>query len=320
MKINVITPAKKHSKNGNRATAKRWARILRDAGHSVQIDVEYTGDTFDLMIAIHAWRSAGSVKAYLAKHPRGALIVGLGGTDVNTYMTTHSTVTLDTMEKADALICLHDLIAQKLSSTLTKKLHLVRQSAVPISTPRTPRARTFDVCVVGHLREEKDPFRAAMAAKLISDQSKLRVTHFGKAHTQAWAHDAEKHMRETPRYIWRSEVARWQVRREFAYTCAMVISSNQEGGANVVSEAIVAGVPIIASDIDGNVGLLGEGYPGYFPVGDGRALADVLWRAETDPAFLPLLADHIDELKPLFSKEKESADLLRVVDAVTTSA
>jgi glycosyltransferase involved in cell wall biosynthesis len=99
----------------------------------------------------------------------------------------------------------------------------------------------------------------------------------------------------------------------------MVISSKQEGGANVVSEAIVAGVPIIASDIDGNVGLLGEGYPGYFPLGDERALARVLWRSETDPTFLPSLAGHINELKPLFVAEKESADLLRVVDAVTRS-
>lgn len=320
MKINVITPAKKHSKNGNRATARRWARILRDAGHSVQIDVEYSGDAFDLLIAIHAWRSAASVKAYHGKYPGAPLIVGLGGTDINTYMTTHPAVTLDTMEKADALICLHDLIAQKLPNTLLNKLYLVRQSAAPLSTPRTPRTRTFDVCVVGHLREEKDPFRAAMAAKLVSDQSKLRVTHFGKAHTQVWARDAAKHMRETPRYMWRGEAMRWQVRREFAHTHAMVISSNQEGGANVVSEAIVAGVPIIASDIDGNVGLLGEDYPGYFPVGDERALADMLSRAEMDPTFLPSLTDHIDELKPLFSAEKESAEMLRVVDAVTRSA
>lgn len=319
MKINVITPAKKHSKTGNRATAERWAHILCDAGHSVQIDVEYTGGEFDLMIAIHAWRSAESVGAYRAKHSRHPLIVGLGGTDVNTYMTTHSAVTLDTMEKADALICLHGLIAEKLPSTLRNKLYLVRQSAVPLWTPRTPRTRTFDVCVVGHLREEKDPFRTAMAAKLINKKSKLRVTHFGKAHTQAWARDAAKHMIETPRYIWRGEVARWQVRREFAHTRAMVISSRQEGGANVVSEAIAAGVPIIASDIDGNVGLLGERYPGYYPVEDERALARVLWRAETDPTFLPSLADHISELKPLFSSEKESADLLRVIDAVTRS-
>jgi putative glycosyltransferase (TIGR04348 family) len=319
LKINVITPAKKHSKNGNRATAKRWAHILRNAGHSVQIDVEYSGGSFDLMIAIHAWRSAASINAYLAKHPGHPLIVGLGGTDVNTYMNTHSAVTIGTMEKADALICLHGLIAKKLPDSLVNKLYLVRQSAIPLSTPQKLRTRTFDVCVVGHLREEKDPFRTAMAAKLIYEQSKLRVTHFGKAHSQAWARDAEKHMRETPRYIWRGEVARWQVRREFAYTRAMVISSKQEGGANVVSEAIVAGVPIIASDIDGNVGLLGEGYPGYFPLGDERALARVLWRSETDPTFLPSLAGHINELKPLFVAEKESADLLRVVDAVTRS-
>jgi glycosyltransferase involved in cell wall biosynthesis len=66
----------------------------------------------------------------------------------------------------------------------------------------------------------------------------------------------------------------------------MVISSKMEGGAHVVSEAIAAGVPVIASRIPGNVGLLGGGYPGYFAVGDERELAVLLSRAATETAFL----------------------------------
>jgi hypothetical protein len=38
--------------------------------------------------------------------------------------------------------------------------------------------------------------------------------------------------------------------------------------APLMSEAIAASVPIIASRIDGNVGILGTDYPGYFDVGD----------------------------------------------------
>ncbi len=63
----------------------------------------------------------------------------------------------------------------------------------------------------------------------------------------------------------------------------MVISSLSEGGANVISEAVVAGVPVLASRMDGNVGLLGGGYPGYFPVGDTPALARLLERLEQEP-------------------------------------
>ena len=59
-----------------------------------------------------------------------------------------------------------------------------------------------------------------------------------------------------------------------------------EGGAHVVSEAISVGVPVIASDIAGNIGLLADDYPGYYPVGDERALASLLARAETEGEFL----------------------------------
>ncbi len=66
-----------------------------------------------------------------------------------------------------------------------------------------------------------------------------------------------------------------------------------EGGANVLSEALAASVPILATRIPGSVGILGPEYPGYFPVGDTEALAALLWRAETDRDFRAALRAHI---------------------------
>jgi glycosyltransferase involved in cell wall biosynthesis len=66
----------------------------------------------------------------------------------------------------------------------------------------------------------------------------------------------------------------------------MVLSSLSEGGANVMSEAVAARVPVLATRIDGSIGLLGRDYPAYFPVGDTEALARLLNRIETDAAFL----------------------------------
>ena len=97
----------------------------------------------------------------------------------------------------------------------------------------------------------------------------------------------------------------------------MVISSNQEGGANVVSEAIVAEVPVIASDIPGNVGLLGRDYPGYFPVRDEEALARLLHQAETEPLFLETLEHYRRKLKPRFQRDREQAALKQIVNSVT---
>jgi len=78
-----------------------------------------------------------------------------------------------------------------------------------------------------------------------------------------------------------------------------------EGGANVVSEALASGVPVIASDIPGNVGMLGEDYPGYYPVGEEEALARVLYRAETDDDFYETLRARCDARRYLVLPERE---------------
>ena len=141
MKISLITPAKKQSQNGNRTTALRWARMLRESGHRVCIDVDYGGEPANLLIAIHAWRSAASILRYREQFPRGPLMVCLGGTDVNTFLKSHPDTTLRSLELADALISLHDLIGEALPAPLRNKLHVVRQSALPIPGPRRPAGR-----------------------------------------------------------------------------------------------------------------------------------------------------------------------------------
>jgi glycosyltransferase involved in cell wall biosynthesis len=75
----------------------------------------------------------------------------------------------------------------------------------------------------------------------------------------------------------------------------------------VISEAIVAGLPVIASRIAGNVGLLGEDYAGYFPTGDSRELARLMARAESDSKFLAELNSHCGRLAHLFSPRRELA-------------
>lgn len=317
MNIIIVTPAKKYSKNGNRTTALRWAKMLRNAGHRVRVDVDFKGtESTDLMIAIHAWRSADAIERYRQRFPNGPLILCLGGTDVNTYLRSHPDTTLRSMDKADALICLHDLIYEALPPRFHAKLEVVHQSAKPLSSPRRPSQKYFDVCVIGHLRSEKDPFRTALAAGLLPSSSKIRVLHLGKAHTPELAAGANAEMAVNPRYLWRGEVPGWHVRREFSKAHLMVISSTQEGGANVISEAIVADVPIIASDIAGNVGLLGKDFPGYYPVGDEAALARLLERAENDPVFLDALLRHGQSLKAKFEPAREQAALVRIIHSV----
>jgi glycosyltransferase involved in cell wall biosynthesis len=115
------------------------------------------------------------------------------------------------------------------------------------------------------------------------------------------------------RYIWHDDVPRAAVQKLLQRSHAMVLSSRSEGGANVVSEAIVAGVPILASRMDGNVGLLGGDYRGYFPVGDTKALARLLQRIEGDRRFVAGLHNAIARRAPLFRPEREIAAWRRLL-------
>jgi glycosyltransferase involved in cell wall biosynthesis len=112
-------------------------------------------------------------------------------------------------------------------------------------------------------------------------------------------------MARDPRYRWLGEVPRWRARWILEHSHALVLSSRMEGGANVVSEAIAAGVPVLASDIPGNVGLLGRRYPGYYPVGDTAALASLMSRAGSDPGFYRTLVRWCADLRPLVDPARE---------------
>ncbi|MFP6712807.1 MAG: selenoneine biosynthesis selenosugar synthase SenB [Rhodospirillales bacterium] len=305
MKISLITPAKSRSKNGNRTTALRWARILRDLGHRVDISVAYDGQKTDLMIALHAWRSASSITKFREIYPDRPLVVTLTGTDINRFIHTDPKPTLASMETANALICLHDLVFDITPKKFRKKLHVIYQSAPPLATPRKPATQHFDICLIGHMRDVKDPLRGAMALRNVPEGSRLRLIHLGKAHNKAWKKKGLAEMKRNTRYVWKGEKTGAEVRRELAKTNLMLISSLSEGGANVVSEALVAGVPVIASKINGNIGMLGKDYPGYFKVGDEKALQKLLLRCETDKAFLANLTKHCKTRAKLFKPAEE---------------
>jgi glycosyltransferase involved in cell wall biosynthesis len=173
---------------------------------------------------------------------------------------------------------------------------------------------SFDVCVVGHLRPVKDPFRAAMAARLLPESSKIRVIHLGAALSETEATRARRKMKSNPRYQWRGEVSSSEVANVLSTSKLFVISSRIEGGANALGEAIVAGLPVLASRIPGLVGILGDDYPGYFKVGDSRELARLMFRCERDPQFLEELKARCKDLRGLFDPAIEQAAWATLLD------
>ena len=253
---------------------------MRALGHKVDIALSWTGQDCDALISLHARRSHASIKAWKAAHPRHPLVLVLTGTDL--YRDIHSDdAARESLRLADRVVVLQQEGLSELGAALRRKTRVIHQSVRAIRRQEPPRSYCL-ITVIGHLREEKDPFRTAHALTRLSTNTAVRVVHLGKAMSPAFAREARALMRAEPRYRWLGECDHAGAMRWLARSHAMVISSRMEGGAHVVSEAIAIGVPVIASAVGGNIGLLGKRYPGLYPVGDDAALSRLLARAARD--------------------------------------
>jgi putative glycosyltransferase (TIGR04348 family) len=312
VKVCLVTPAPPGSRKGNRITALRWARILRSLGRRVAVAEEYRGQRCDLLVALHALRSAPSVDRYRSAHPDAPLVLALTGTDLYGSLHTHAEAQR-AVALATRLIVLQPLGVAELPEAARSRARVIYQS---VPTPRrraAPSRDRFEVCVLGHLRPVKDPFRTAQAAQLLPPASRLHVLHVGGALSPDMAEQARAEAADNPRYRWLGELPRGRAMRVLGRCRLLVLTSESEGGANAISEALAASVPVLSSRIAGSIGLLGADYPGYFPVGDSAALARLLERVESDAGFYRSLQDWCANLRPLFDPEREReswADLL----------
>jgi len=294
MRIALVTPAGPGTRNGNRHTALRWAAFLRAAGHRVAVSTEWDGKEADAMLALHARRSHASIKAF-----SGRLVVALTGTDVYRDIR-DSKEAQESLELAQRLIVLQPKAAEELPSALRKKVRVVVQSSATTLRHRPVKGK-LRLCVIGHLREEKDPLRILAALPHVSNND-LEVVHLG-----ALLDPKLEPKTGDPRYRWLGSVPHARALKWLASSHAMVISSRMEGGANVVCEALRIGVPVLASRISGNVGLLGERYPGYFPPGDERELARLI---DELPSLYRVLKQQVARLRSKVAPGAEKRALL----------
>lgn len=309
MRIRLVAPVKSTDVSGNDVTRARWDRILTDLGHDVEVvspdATEHRDDPADLLVALHARRSATAVAASRRDHPDRPIILALTGTDLYRDLD-HDPDARRSVSLADRLVVLQPLGRDAVPADVRDRVTVIPQSMVAPDAPRPRPSDHFAVVVLAHLREVKDPLLTARAARLLPEDSLARVRHLGAALDDALAEAAREESGTNPRYTWEGPVAREHALRVLRGSHLLVLSSLLEGGANVVSEAIVCGVPVLSTRIEGSVGMLGEDYPGFFPVGDHRALAELLRRAEHDrDRFYAELQRRVIELQPAYRPERE---------------
>lgn len=316
--IVLVSPAMQEANNGNWHTAHRWAKFL--SGHcDIALTAQWplqppssTDSEPQLMLALHARRSAESIHAWAQAWPGKPLIVVLTGTDL--YRDIHTDANAQkSLALATHLVVLQDAGLAAMPDAWCSKTHVIYQSAPPL-VPAVKPARTFCALMVGHLRQEKDPLTFMQAAALDFADG-VRFVQIGDALEPSFAEAANATAKNTPRYRWLGGLARSVTLQHIKRAHVLVNCSEMEGGAQVILEAIQSGTPVLASRISGNIGMLGEGYAGYFETGDHAGLAALVSRCRAEPTFLALLHDQCRQRAPLFSPERERGLVLNLVQS-----
>jgi putative glycosyltransferase (TIGR04348 family) len=309
-RVLIYSPMPLDSGKGNAVSARRIAGHLQDAGVDVMATDDPAALEADIMVVLNAWRSAGVARAFREKYPGRPLVAVITGTDVYPVFPSQPEV-IDTLEAATAIVAWHDEVPAYLSERFRGKTHIIYKSAPDIPAgmradrhlPESPAE--IAVLVIGHLREVKDPFRTAEAARLLPIGSRVRIFHAGGALSVEMETHARREMEENPRYTWLGELPRPALFERLRYASLTVNSSSAENSANAVIESLRCGVPVLASRIPGNTGVLGRAWPGLFDPGDSAGLARLLLRCEEDAGFYETLVAQTAEQARLFIPKRE---------------
>ena len=304
--ILIVSPTLADANNGNWRTAQRWARLLARE-FRVRIASTWDGTPCDALIALHARRSAAAIAAFAATGRPVALV--LTGTDLYRDIRVDADAQRS-LVLAQCLVVLQSQGLDELPPELRARTRVIEQSARPLP-PLAPRRRSFDLLLVGHLRPEKDPLTAVRALARLDDAAApcLRLIQVGDTLDAGLAERMRDAARADARIELRGALPHARTRALIRHG-RVLLPSRIEGGANVLIEAVTAGVPVLASRIGGSIGLLGDDYAGLFPVGDDAALAALIRRCRDEPAFLERLRAHCRRRAQRFTPEREGAAVL----------
>ena len=317
LNIQIVVPTAASRRSGNRVTASRWRRVLRSLGHVVETVDRFDGRHCDVLVALHAHKTAPSALDYVRNVPGGHLVVALSGTDLYRDLAT-SVRGQKVLELSHRIVLLQEHGKTLLERRLHRKCHVIHQSVVSPRTIPDKVRRWWQVALIGHLRSVKDPFLLARAVRELPAESRIRVVHLGAALSERMRDRAEAEMVRSPgRYRWLGSRPHWQVMRVLGRSRLMVLTSRMEGGANVVGESITVGTPVLSTRISGSIGLLGEDYSGFFEAGDARELRRQLLEAERQGDFYDAISARCDALKSVFEPRRECREWESLLDGIS---
>ncbi|MBC7547429.1 MAG: TIGR04348 family glycosyltransferase [Polaromonas sp.] len=313
----LVSPALADANNGNWHTAHRWSQFLSRHCDIRIVSNWAPGDRpADLMVALHARRSAPSIAAWACEYPNKPLVVVLTGTDL------YRDIQDDLCAQHSLAVATHLVVLQSdgltaLPERWRSKTRVIFQSAAALK-PAAKHSRLFRALMVGHLRDEKDPltFMAAAGHPL---PSSVRLDQIGDDLDPVLGTAARATAAEHPHYRWLGGLSRSVTRQHIKRAQLLVSCSRMEGGAHVILEAVLSGTAVLASRVGGNVGMLGSDYAGYFPLGDSAALATLVRRCANEPDFLAALQRQCAQRVPLFDARTEEQLVINLITSALSA-
>ncbi len=321
--IVIVSPALSDANNGNWQTANRWRQMLSKKFHCriVQSWPDKFANQDEIMLALHARKSASSIAAWHEKHGGSKLVLALTGTDLYRDIQTDA-ASQASLAMASRIIVLQELAPLGLPERYRAKAEVVFQSTVSQPTIQKPTAHLRAV-MVGHLRTEKSPETLFAAARILDVDEHIFIDHIGAGLDLVLAKEALATAKACAHYRWLDAVPHEATRRAIQRAHVLVHASQIEGGAHVLMEAVCSGTPVLASRIDGNIGMLGADYEGYFDWNDAAGLAALLRECRKGQSaangLLARLSKQCAVRAPLFTPLRESAKLTALVNALVES-
>jgi putative glycosyltransferase (TIGR04348 family) len=274
----IVTPALAESNNGNWRTAERWRRSL-SSQYRVELVTHWEPSMGKqrgpkLLIALHARRSAQSIRAWSKAFPSRPLVTVLTGTDLYSDIL-KDPMAVQSLDQSTALVVLQDQGIAALPSRFRSKATVIYQSGSAWK-PRAVKPLPFLLCMVGHLRKEKSPETFMQLAQCFEEAPGIRFELIGGVIDQKLGERASSLALHSRVFAWTGALSYRTTRNRIRNAHLLIHPSSLEGGAHAILEAVNSGTPVLASKVPGNVGMLGSNYLGYFKHADVKQLRQLV--------------------------------------------
>lgn len=314
--ILIYSPFAVGTAQGNAISASRLESMINDFGYVPRVEAnEYSGAQASLAIILNAWRSAEVIQHFKKVNPTSAVIILITGSDINHKdFGSADSVVRKAMDAADALVMLHDIEFDTLPFYLQKKCTVIYPSVdLPKSLSHQPNQQYFEVILSGNIRAVKNPELAVKIAQLLPENAGIKIRAYGNVESE-YREMLQKANDTLPSFHWAGQVSHMQNLEKLQSAHLLLNTSHAEGGANAICEALSIGIPVIASDIRGNIGMLGKFYAGLFTKNNAEMAVELLIKARQNPHFYTYLKQQTKERATKFSFDSEYSEWEKIIN------